>query len=394
MAARPTPRRRSVDPKHVGVVERTHGLVDALYGRDVHAQRLASLKDGVVGVVESASLCIHAIGRGLAAVHNLCDKHAVKQIDRLIGNEQIDVDALSATWARSVLGAPRDVRVNLDWTDFDSSGHSMLVLSLQTPHSRAMPLMWKTVEKATLKDRRNDHEDDLLVRFQKVVPEGMKVTVVADRGFSDQKLYRFISEELGFDYIIRFRGVVHVTTAEGNHEPARDLVRAGGRMRVLRDTFVTAARTPVPVVAIVHDKGMKDAWFLASSRSDLTGAELKRIYGRRFSCEETFRDIKDMRYGMGMDWKEVRRTDRRDRLMLLAVLALHLLTLLGAAGERAGLDRLLKTNTSTSRQLSLVRQGRRWYELIPGLREDRLQQLVAAYQEIIASDLTAIALCG
>lgn len=226
------------------------------------------------------------------------------------------------------------------------------------------------------------------------MPDGVRVTVVADRGFSDQKLYRFISETLGFDYIIRFRGVVHVTTAEGTHEQARDLVRAGGRMRVLRDTFVTAARTPVPIVAIMHDKGMKDAWFLASSRSDLTGAELKRIYGRRFTCEETFRDIKDMRYGMGMDWNDIQRTDRRDRLMLLAVLALHLLTLLGAAGERAGLDRLLKTNTSTARQLSLVRQGRRWYELLPGLREDRLQQLVAAYREIIASDPVASALCA
>ena len=394
MTARPSPRRRAVDPKHVGLVERAHGLLDALYAEDMHAQRLASLKDAVVGAVESSSICIHAIGRGLAAVHNLCDKHAVKQVDRLIGNERIDVDALSAIWAGSTVSALREVRVNLDWTDFDSSGHSMLVLSLQTVHGRAMPLMWKTVEKATLKDRRNDHEDELLVRFKAVVPDGVRVTVVADRGFSDQKLYRFISETLGFDYIIRFRGVVHVTTAEGTHEQARDLVRAGGRMRVLRDTFVTAARTPVPIVAIMHDKGMKDAWFLASSRSDLTGAELKRIYARRFTCEETFRDIKDMRYGMGMDWNDIQRTDRRDRLMLLAVLALHLLTLLGAAGERAGLDRLLKTNTSTARQLSLVRQGRRWYELLPGLREDRLQQLVAAYREIIASDPVASALCA
>jgi hypothetical protein len=255
---------------------------------------------------------------------------------------------------------------------------------------------WLTghVEKATLKDHRNDHEDDLLVRFRAVVPESMRITVVADRGFSDQKLYRFISDELKFDYIIRFRGVVHVATPDRPAKPARDQVRTGGRMRVLRDALVTARETPVPIVAIVQDSGMKDAWFLASSRSDLTGAELKRIYGRRFTCEETFRDIKDMRYGMGMDWKPVRRTDRRDRLMLLGVLALHLLTLLGAAGERAGLDRLLKTNTSPARQLSLVRQGRRWYELLPGMREEWLRQLVEAYEEIVRADPISVALCA
>ena len=233
----------------------------------------------------------------------------------------------------------------------------MLVLSVQTPHGRAMPLMWKTVDKATLKGQRNDHEDDLLVRFRESVPEKTRVTVVADRGFADQKLYAFLTEELNFDYIIRFRGVVHVTDASGHKQAANELVRPGGRMRVLRDAAVTADKTPVAVVALVHEKGMKDAWCLASSRSDLTGANLKRIYGRRFTCEETFRDIKDMRFGFGMDWKPVSKPTRRDRLMLLAVLALHLLTLLGAAGERAGLDRLLKTNTAATRQLSLVRQG-------------------------------------
>ena len=40
--------------------------------------------------------------------------------------------------------------------------------------------------------------------------------------------------------------------------------------------------------------------------------------------------------------------ERRDRLPLLAAIAQALLTLLGAAGEQCGLDRLMKTNTSRS----------------------------------------------
>jgi hypothetical protein len=32
------------------------------------------------------------------------------------------------------------------------------------------------------------------------------VCIVADRGFGDQKLYRVLTEELKFDYVIRFRG--------------------------------------------------------------------------------------------------------------------------------------------------------------------------------------------
>jgi hypothetical protein len=273
----------------------------------------------------------------------------------------------------------------------------MLVLSLQTSQGRAMPIMWKTVDTSALKGQRNDHEDDLLVRFREALSASdtsLKVTIVADRGFADQKLYTFLKDDLGFDFIIRFRSVVHVTDADGTTRPAKELVSAGGRMRVLRDASVTADQTPVAVVALTHEKGMKEAWCLASSRSDLAGVDLKKRYGQRFTCEETFRDIKDMRFGMGMSWKPVSTTARRDRLMLLAVLALHLLTLLGAAGERAGLDRLLKTNTSAKRQLSLLRQGRRWYELLPAMPVERLRPLVAAYRELLTNDPVIMALCA
>lgn len=392
MPSRPPPFRRSTEPKHVGTVARAHGMMDELFGKDVHAQRLASLTDAVVGVVDAGQLSIHAIGRGLAAVHGLSDKHAVKQVDRLVGNEKIDVAALQAVWTRWALSAQSEVLVNMDWTEFDGDAQSMLVLSAQTPHGRAMPLMWQTVDKKALKGQRNDHEDALLVRFREAIPDGLKVTIVADRGFADQKLYTFMADELGFDFVIRFRAVVQLTDSDGVTRPAKELLGPGGRMRVFRGASVTADHTPVGIVALMHDKGMKDAWCLASSRADLSGAALKKIYGRRFTCEETFRDIKDMRFGLGMSWKPVSTTARRDRLMLLAVLALHLLTLLGAAGERAGLDRLLKTNTSAKRQLSLVRQGRRWYELLPVMPHDRLLLLVQAYREVLRDDPITMAL--
>ena len=63
---RPSPYRRSTDPKHINTVGRVHALLDELFEADVHVQRLRSLKDGVVGVVEAGQLSLHAIGRGLS----------------------------------------------------------------------------------------------------------------------------------------------------------------------------------------------------------------------------------------------------------------------------------------------------------------------------------------
>ena len=119
------------------------------------------------------------------------------------------------------------------------------------------------------------------------------------------------------------------------------------------------------------------------STQELSGSEAKRHYGKRFTCEESFRDIKDLRYGLGMSWTRVTKPLRRDRMMLLATLAHALLMGLGAAGEDAGLDRLLKTNTSKKRTMPLFKQGLRWYQLIPNMPTARLRKLMTAFDTCI-----------
>jgi CheY-like chemotaxis protein len=47
--------------------------------------------------------------------------------------------------------------------------------------------------------------------------------------FGDQKLYRVLIEELKFDYLIRFRGNIAVTSAEGETRAAEAWVGSGGR---------------------------------------------------------------------------------------------------------------------------------------------------------------------
>ena len=51
-----------------------------------------------------------------------------------------------------------------------------------------------------------------------------------------------LSEELKFDYVIRFRGNITVTAADGEARPAADWVGPGGRACLLRGALVTAER--------------------------------------------------------------------------------------------------------------------------------------------------------
>jgi hypothetical protein len=361
-----------------------HHFLGALFDGDLHAKRVLSLTNATLGVIRTASLAVNTIGQGLALARGLVTKHAIKQVDRLLSNEGIDIDAALCHWVPYVVGSRASINVAMDWTDFDADGHATIMLSLLTRHGRATPLLWLTVETSTLKNRRNDYEYHVLTSLAEALPRDIKVCIVADRGFGDQKLYRKLTEELKFDYVIRFRGNITVTSAAGESRTAAAFVGAGGRARILRGAFVTADRYQVGTVLCVQDKKMKQAWCLAASSADATPKALTSLYGKRWGIECGLRDAKDPRFGMGMGSIHVSTPERRDRLWLLNAFAIALLTLLGAAGEALGYDRYLKSNTTARRTHSLFRQGCMLYELIPTMPELRLFPLIERFATMLA----------
>ena len=54
------------------------GFVSTVLECDIHARRSLSLPNATLGVMESASLAVHAIGQGLAQTRSLKTRHAVK----------------------------------------------------------------------------------------------------------------------------------------------------------------------------------------------------------------------------------------------------------------------------------------------------------------------------
>jgi hypothetical protein len=360
-----------------------HRFLRGLFAEDLHAKRVYSLANATLGAMTGASLAVNAIGHGLALARGRLPKHAIKQVDRLLSNRGIEVDGLLARWVPYVVGARTSIAVAMDWTDFDADGQATIMLSLLTRHGRSTPLVWLTVDKATLKERRNEYEYRVLVRLAEILPAGVKVLIVADRGFGDKKLYRVLSEELKFDYVIRFRGNIAVTAADGEVRPAADWVGPSGRARVLRGAQVTAERYAVGTVVCVHAKGMKEPWCLAASASDADAKGLIRLYAKRWSIECGFRDTKDLRFGLGMASVHVSTSERRDRLWLLNAFAVALLTLLGAAGEALGYDRHLKSNTAKRRVHSLFRQGCMLYDLIPTMPDTRLRPLMQGFAALL-----------
>jgi hypothetical protein len=82
---------------------------------------------------------------------------------------------------------------------------------------------------------------------------------------------------------------------------------------------------------------------------------------------------------MGMGEIRVSSPARRDRLWLINAFTIAWLTLLGAAGEELGYDRMLRTSTTQRRTHSLLRQGTMLYQLIPNMLEHKLLPLLERF---------------
>jgi hypothetical protein len=124
-----------------------------------------------------------------------------------------------------------------------------------------------------VEDKRNDYEDLCLLRLAEALPEGVAVTILADRGFGDVNPFAFL-DELGFDDVIRFRGNIHVAAQDGEIRLAADWVGKGGQARKLPAASVTAGGREVGAVVCVRAKDMKEAWCLATSHAEASAREI------------------------------------------------------------------------------------------------------------------------
>ena len=97
-------------------------FITQLYGGDLHAKRVLSLANATLGVLTSTSLAVHAIGQGLAQAMGKLSKHGIKQVDRLLSNEAIDVQRFFGYWVvyeQYMVGA----RVEIDVVELRDPDH-------------------------------------------------------------------------------------------------------------------------------------------------------------------------------------------------------------------------------------------------------------------------------
>ena len=360
-------------------------ISQSIFSGFLHHKQILSVALVTLGIIHTARITIHAIGAAMAKMRGRGSmKHGIKQVDRFMSNRKLCPVEMMHCLVKAIVGSRKSIDITMDWTDFDNDGQTTLVLSLIMKHGRAIPIVWHTVRKDTLKSNQSRYERLTVERLRHALPKNVHITIIADRGFGSTILFDHLLGLHGIDFIIRFRQNYYFES-EIYSGQALDAVASNGRIRVFHRARLTANKKGPYTLVLCKDAKMKEAWCIATSLNTSTGKDIVKRYGRRFECEESFRDLKDWRFGLGLKHTKIKNEKRRERLLFAFALAAFLLTIVGLESERQGFDRLLKANTTAKRTHSLFRQGK---EIVAGaLPENLKRQCLRAVMRQIAKAL-------
>jgi hypothetical protein len=206
-----------------------------------------------------------------------------------------------------------------------------------------------------------------------ILPENCQPTVVTDAGFKGPFFDEILN--LGWNFVGRIRGHFKATTVDTERVFSKEelYLRASpcptdlGKFRLFIKEHGIPARLVVlrkrrkPGPKRVHPKGneqrehrqtAQDPWLLATSMPDSDAAKIASIYAKRMQIEETFRDAKNHRFGWSLGDVNLSTTRRTANLLLLATVAMVVVTLIGLAAEKQNAHRAYQANTEKRRVLS------------------------------------------
>jgi hypothetical protein len=320
----------------------------------VHPMRLSrqkTLADIVAAAMQMRGSGVLALGRALS--RETAAKHSIKRVWRFFRNKGVEISAIRAALI-SVL-APRigPIVVLVDWTDLGP--YKLLVASFPRD-GRALPVWWKTIRKDAGEGSMIAVEREFFEALAEHLPAQRVVVVIADRGFGNT---RWIGDciKRGWGYVQRLAGNIVVDGNEYLGKLSELGIQPGSAPRdwgPITMTDENPLRTRL--VTTFSKDTAKEPWCLVTDQEGVA-PHIVRLYARRMWIEEMFRDLKNRRWGLGLDHVELSEPERHDRHFAALALTYLFLCAFGAAAETENVADQLKANTETTRAMSLARIG-------------------------------------
>lgn len=275
-----------------------------------------------------------------------------RRFRRWLGNQRIEVAPLYGPlieralreWGTHTLYLALDT--SLLWNQY-----CLIRLSV-VYRGRAVPIVWDVLQHSSSSVTHAAYAA-LLEAVPALLPAGIKVVFLADRGFADTRLLAHL-RRLGWHFRIRIKATFSVRRPGQPACKVEDFSLAPGRALFLQHVKITAEALGSVSLALARHSSTGEYWYIVSDEP--TSVCTFEEYGRRFDIEENFLD--DKSNGFQLESSLVRDADALARLcFVVAVATLYLVaqgTQVVAAHKRRWVDpHWLRGN-------SYLRIGWRW----------------------------------
>lgn len=356
----------------------------------MHAKRLTSLLAAVEAAISGFKLTLSDLGRGLRG--KVAVKHNIKRMDRLLGNTLLhaEMHALYGALAGEYLAGVSTPLIVVDWSDLTTDRNWQLLRASVALEGRSVTL-YEEVHPLKRLVAPSVHKAFLKQLFA-MLPPGCLPILVTDAGF--RSTWFKLVNRMGGHWIgrIRNRDMVRANDADedawtgctalyaratataqslGSYQYVRShpvscrlvLIKRTSKGRHKKTCHGKAARSRH---SLKNARTQRDPWLLAVSPglAHLSAQAVTAIYAQRMQIEESFRDLKSERFGLGFSANRSTQKVRLAVLLLVANLASFALRLIGEIARARQMEFQFQSNTRRSRHvLSVISLGRQLVQL-------------------------------
>jgi hypothetical protein len=317
------------------------------------ARRLRTLVWVLVGLLVEKTISLPAIA--LAIVSPAKAASRIRRLRRFLANPHVCVRAYYDGLIRGALAewAGQTLYLIVDTTTV--AGRLVILRVSLVYRGRAVPLAWQVYERQCVSLPLKQYRG-VLGHVRGLLPPGVTVVLLGDRGFRSQALMRWCrSPHIGWHFRLRLKANQRITGADGQTRLLRELGLKPGQKGCWHHVALGEERYgPIHLAMAWSQKEKAEPWYIASDEptDDRTLGE----YALRMEIEEELLD--DKSGGFQLEATKLEDAESISRLLLVMSIAyLHVVSLgtfVVAHGLRTSVD------GHWARGLSYFQIGWRW----------------------------------
>jgi len=372
----------------------------------MHTIRRQSLENCILSAAMKNHLTVTSLGRGLDT--KAYEKHRIKSADRLLSNLNLhrEISGIYREISRLLLSGLAQPVLLVDWSDMEPEQKNFLLRAALVCQGRSITV-YEEVHPLERKDKPTTHRQ-FLDNLKNIIPSSCKPIVVTDAGFRGPWFRQIL--ETGWDYVGRVRHQTQYETEPEHWQPCKSLYEQASEKVIWLNDVRVAKSNPFETTLVLYKgpskgrhalnrkgkpkrsgaslnaaEGWKEPWLLATSLEVKTAAQASAVvkrYGARMQIEESFRDHKSERFGLGMNMHKTKSTQRLRVLVMIGTLSCLYLHLLGLLARDAGLAKRFQANTEKRRHvLSCVFLGMRVVARVSDIEIENEDDLIERFRQ-------------